>query len=155
MPRKFSNGSKSSEGDVIFFKTAISVDCHIGGGGLPHHLYTLCRAVSLRVHLARQGRDQRGKDAPLETRASAVHAALAGVLPRWRSMARTKPVCRERVFLGLVRSDAKIRQSILKSRKSGGVQVLLVQAALVIAKTCVSGAFDEFRSKELLPAKEL
>ena len=155
MPRKFSNGSKSSEGDVKFFKTAISVDCHIGGGGLPHHLYALCRAVPLRVHLARQGRGQREKAAPLEARASAVHAALAGVFPRWRSMARTKPICRERVFLALERSDAKIRQSTLKSRKSGGVQVLLVQAALVIAKTCASGAFDEFRGKELLPAKEL
>ena len=50
------------------------------GGRLPHHLYALCRAVPLRVHLARQGRGQRGKAAPLETRASAVHAALAGVL---------------------------------------------------------------------------
>ena len=30
MPRKFSNGSRSREGDVIFFKTAPNVDCHIG-----------------------------------------------------------------------------------------------------------------------------
>ena len=96
-----------------------------------------CRAVSLRVHLARQGRGQRGKAAPLEARTSAVHAALAGVLPRWRSVARIKPICRERVLLALARSDAKIRQSVLKSRKGGGVQILLVQAALVISKTCV------------------
>lgn len=72
-----------------------------GGGGLPHHLYALCRAVPLRVHLARQGRRQRGKAAPLEARAGAVHGALAGVLPRWRPVARTKPILRERVFLGL------------------------------------------------------
>ena len=139
----------------MFFKTAISIDCHIGGGGLPHHLYALCRAVPLRVHLARQGRGQRGKAAPLEARTGPVHAALAGVLPQRRSVVGAKPICRERVLLALARSDAKIRQSILKSRKGGGVQILLVQAALVIAKTCVSGAFDEFRSKELLPAKEL
>ena len=36
--------------------------------------------LPLRVHLARQGRGQRGKAVPLEARASAVHAALAGVL---------------------------------------------------------------------------
>lgn len=155
MPTKFSNGSRSSEGDVIFFKTAISVDCHIGGGGLPHHLYALRRVVPLRVHLAWQGRGQREKAAPLEARASAAHAALARVLPRWRPMARTKPISRERVFLALERSDAKIRQSTLKSRKGGGIQIFLVQAALVIAKTRILGAFDEFRGKELLPAKEL
>lgn len=40
--------------------------------------------------------------------------------------------------LALARSDAKVRQSILKSRKSGGVQVLLVQTALVITKMRVS-----------------
>ena len=72
-----------------------------GGGGLPYHLYALCRAVSLRVHLARQGRGQRGKAAPLEARASAVHAALAGVLLGWRPLARAEPISRERVFLGL------------------------------------------------------
>ena len=58
-----------------------------GGGGLPHHLYALCRAVPLRVHLARQGGGQRGKTAPMETRAGAVHAALAGVLLGRRSVA--------------------------------------------------------------------
>ena len=40
--------------------------------------------------------------------------------------------------LALERSNSKIRQSILKSCKSGGVQVLLVEAALVISKR-VSG----------------
>ena len=58
-----------------------------GGGWLPYHLYALCRAVPLRVHLARQGRGQRGKAAPLETRTGAVHAALAGVLLDGRSVA--------------------------------------------------------------------
>ena len=58
-------------------------------------------------------------------------------LPGWRSLAGTKPVLRRRVLLALVRSNAKIRQGIFKSRKSGGVQVLLVQVALVIPKMCI------------------
>ena len=51
-----------------------------GGGGLSHHLYALCRAVSLRVHLARQGRSQRGKAAPLEARTGSLYATF---MQRW------------------------------------------------------------------------
>ena len=57
-----------------------------GGGRATHHLYALCRAVPLRVHLARQGRGQRGKAAPLEARTGAVHATLAGALLDGRSV---------------------------------------------------------------------